>query len=350
MPPSAKVYVIDDDPAMRDSLDFLLGAAGFNVRLFDSAQVFLNELASLEVGCVVTDVRMPGIDGMELLRRLSSGPRKLPVIVMTGHGDVPLAVEAMKLGALDFLETLPYVRRDALAATGESGGGTQTFLLAAVDSRVKVAAPVNMISLHMQGGCLCENPPGLRLATTNVEIAATIAPRPLLMVSATGDWTKETLEVEYPAVRAVYELNGAADRVQAVRMTAEHNYNKDSREAMYAWMARWLQGAPADVKVPERSFTVEPLPDLLVFQQRALPAEAVTAAQVTDAWIAAARQQLATPSPDAAAALRHALGFVPSAVAPAAFNRTVLLAHSDPAYGPIASGVCRATWLPPTLP
>ena len=60
MPPNAKVYVIDDDPAMRDSLDFLLGAAGFNVRLFDSAQMFLNELANLEAGCVVTDVRMPG--------------------------------------------------------------------------------------------------------------------------------------------------------------------------------------------------------------------------------------------------------------------------------------------------
>ena len=99
-----KVYVIDDDPAMRDSLDFLLGSAGFEVRLFDSAQTFLDELAELERGCVVTDVRMPGIDGMELLRQLNSGARKLPVIVMTGHGDVPLAVEAMKLGALDFLE------------------------------------------------------------------------------------------------------------------------------------------------------------------------------------------------------------------------------------------------------
>jgi two-component system, LuxR family, response regulator FixJ len=104
MSQSDKVYVIDDDPAMRDSLDFLLGSAGFSVRLFDSAQVFLNEFASLERGCVVTDVRMPGIDGMELLRQLNSGARKLPVIVMTGHGDVPLAVEAMKLGALDFLE------------------------------------------------------------------------------------------------------------------------------------------------------------------------------------------------------------------------------------------------------
>lgn len=104
MPPSVKVYVIDDDPAMRDSLDFLLDSAGFNVRLFESAQAFLDVAAALEDGCVVTDVRMPGIDGMELLRRLNSGPRRLPVIVMTGHGDVPLAVEAMKLGALDFLE------------------------------------------------------------------------------------------------------------------------------------------------------------------------------------------------------------------------------------------------------
>jgi two-component system, LuxR family, response regulator FixJ len=106
MMPSDKVCVIDDDPAMRDSLDFLLGSAGFNVQLFDSAQTFLDELPGMAVGCVVTDVRMPGIDGIELLRQLNStvGVRKLPVIVMTGHGDVPLAVEAMKLGALDFLE------------------------------------------------------------------------------------------------------------------------------------------------------------------------------------------------------------------------------------------------------
>jgi two-component system response regulator FixJ len=103
---SGKVYVIDDDAAMRDSLDFLLSSAGFNVRLFDSAQTFLQELPGMESGCVVTDVRMPGIDGIELLRQLhsTSNVRRLLVIIMTGHGDVPLAVEAMKLGALDFLE------------------------------------------------------------------------------------------------------------------------------------------------------------------------------------------------------------------------------------------------------
>jgi two-component system response regulator FixJ len=103
---SGRVYVIDDDPAMRDSLDFLLSSAGFNVRLFDSAQTFLQALPDMEAGCVVTDIRMPGIDGIELLRQLhsASSARKLPVIIMTGHGDVRLAVEAMKLGALDFLE------------------------------------------------------------------------------------------------------------------------------------------------------------------------------------------------------------------------------------------------------
>ena len=211
--------------------------------------------------------------------------------------------------ALDFLETLPYVRRGGFGVTGESGGGTQTFLLGAVDDRVAVAAPVNMISLHMQGGCLCENLPGLRLDTNNVEIAATIAPRPLLMVSATGDWTAETLEREFPAMRAAYALLGAEPNVHAVRFTDEHNYNKDSREAMYAWMARWLQNAPADVRRPERSFTPEPLTDLLVFYGRLLPQRALTPEQLTERWIAAAQAQVAaTPAPVLQSALRHALG------------------------------------------
>jgi len=151
MSQSVKVYVIDDDPAMRDSLDFLLGSAGFNVRLFDSALAFLNELANLEAGCVVTDVRMPGIDGMELLRRLNSGPRKLPVIVMTGHGDVPL--EAMKLGALDFLEK-PY-EDDRLigmieTALAESKSGSKSEAVSA-DMAARVASLTQRERQVMQG-------------------------------------------------------------------------------------------------------------------------------------------------------------------------------------------------------
>lgn len=104
MPDKRKVYVIDDDAAMRDSLNFLLDAADFDVTLFDNAMKFLDAFASLDFGCVVSDVRMPGIDGIELLKRMKALNSRFPIVIITGHGDVPLAVEAMKLGAVDFLE------------------------------------------------------------------------------------------------------------------------------------------------------------------------------------------------------------------------------------------------------
>jgi two-component system, LuxR family, response regulator FixJ len=104
MPSKGKVYVIDDDEAMRDSLNFLLESAGFDVTLFESALKFLDALPELAFGCVVSDVRMPGLDGIELLKRMKTRPGAFPIIIMTGHGDIPLAVEAMKLGAIDFLE------------------------------------------------------------------------------------------------------------------------------------------------------------------------------------------------------------------------------------------------------
>src|SRR6266853_4710389 len=104
MPDKGKVYVIDDDEAMRDSLNFLLDSADFKVTLFETALSFLEVLPGLGFGCVVSDVRMPGLDGIELLKRMKAGNSAFPIVIMTGHGDVPLAVEAMKLGAVDFLE------------------------------------------------------------------------------------------------------------------------------------------------------------------------------------------------------------------------------------------------------
>lgn len=98
------VHVIDDDEAVRDSLSFLLRSAKIDVRAYDSALAFVEALPSAEPGCIVTDVRMPGMTGIELLAHLSEKRVSLPVIVITGHGDVPLAVEAMKIGASDFLE------------------------------------------------------------------------------------------------------------------------------------------------------------------------------------------------------------------------------------------------------
>jgi two-component system response regulator FixJ len=97
-------YVIDDDEAVRESIEFLLRTAGITVKTYDSAAAFLAVAPTISSGCVITDVRMPGLSGIDLLRRLNEMQIGLPVIVITGHGDVPLAVEAMKCGAIDFLE------------------------------------------------------------------------------------------------------------------------------------------------------------------------------------------------------------------------------------------------------
>ncbi len=115
MQADAVVYVIDDDEAVRDSLRFLLNTAGLAAQTYESATSFLNHLPRVKAGCIVTDVRMPGLSGLDLLRRLKELHSAVPVIVITGHGDVPLAVEAMKSGAADFLEK-PFDDEALLAA------------------------------------------------------------------------------------------------------------------------------------------------------------------------------------------------------------------------------------------
>jgi len=115
MQADAVVYVIDDDEAVRDSLRFLLNTAGLVAQTYESATSFLNHLPRVKAGCIVTDVRMPGLSGFDLLRRLKELHSAVPVIVITGHGDVPLAVEAMISGAADFLEK-PFNDEALLAA------------------------------------------------------------------------------------------------------------------------------------------------------------------------------------------------------------------------------------------
>jgi two-component system response regulator FixJ len=124
MAADAIVHVIDDDEAVRQSLEFLLRAAGVAARTYESASAFLNALPTIESGCIITDVRMPGISGIELLKRLGEMHVKLPVIVITGHGDVPLAVEAMKVGAADFLEK-PFEDEHLLASVRSALGRLQ---------------------------------------------------------------------------------------------------------------------------------------------------------------------------------------------------------------------------------
>ena len=188
--------------------------------------------------------------------------------------------------SIDFLQSLPDVDPDRIACTGASGGGTQAFILMAIDDRIKVSAPVNMISAHMQGGCLCENAPNLRIDFSNIEIGAMMAPRPLLLVSATGDWTKDTPDVEYPAIHSIYQHFGAADKIHQVQIDAEHNYNKASREAVYQWFAKWLLENQDSSKLTEVDFTVESDEDLLVFHDRAIPYHALS----TEELLASLRQ------------------------------------------------------------
>ena len=126
------VHIVDDDEAVRQSLAFMLSTAGLPVRLYDSATAFLAALTGIQDGCLITDMRMPDMTGLELLRELRARAHGLPAIVITGHGDVPLAVEAMKAGAIDFIEK-PFEEqaildavRTALKHCGDDGSGDRT--------------------------------------------------------------------------------------------------------------------------------------------------------------------------------------------------------------------------------
>jgi dienelactone hydrolase len=169
--------------------------------------------------------------------------------------------------ALDFLASLPDVDPKKLGMTGASGGGTQTFMLAAIDDRLACAFPAVMVSTAMQGGCVCENCSLLRVGTGNVEIAGLFAPKPLAM-SAANDWTKDLMTKGYPELQQLYELYGAKDQV-AARAWLEygHQYNVHAREMMYAWFLKHLQGKDESPKEPAFK-PVVPTTDLSVFDAK----------------------------------------------------------------------------------
>ncbi len=207
--------------------------------------------------------------------------------------------------ALDFLASLPEVDPARIGVTGASGGATQTILLMAADDRVRAAAPVNIIGAGKHPGCGCENPPGMWIDTSTIELAATFAPRPLLLVSATEDpWTHSTPTRELPMLRKYYGLFGAEDHIESTHVKAGHNYNAESRAAVYTFFRKHLNPPSAAAVNPiPVSPEVKSLGDLRVFPDHILPGSAKPGRAVIQDWRKSSEEALAQLLPKDAGAL-----------------------------------------------
>lgn len=204
--------------------------------------------------------------------------------------------------ALDFLTGLPDVDPKRIGMTGASGGGTQTFILAAIDDRLTAAFPAVMVSTAMQGGCVCENAPYLRVNTGNVEIAGLFAPKPMAF-SAANDWTKEFLSKGFPELQKLYALLDKGSNVAAKAwLEYGHQYNVHARQFMYAWFSKHL--LDKDETVSEKPFKPVPPKELSVYDaDHPRPKDELDAPKLRDKMAAASDDQLAKLAPADAASL-----------------------------------------------
>lgn len=207
--------------------------------------------------------------------------------------------------AFDFLLSLPDVDPKRIGVTGASGGGTQTFMLGAVDDRPTVAFPAVMVSTDMQGGCICENCSYLRIGCGNIDLAGLFAPKPLGM-SGANDWTIDIETKGLPELKKLYALYGAEDKVMAKCFPQfGHNYNQVSRELMYNWFNKHLNlGQPEPVV--EKPFEAVPPRDLSVYDaEHPMPSDAANAERLRQYLTEASNRQMAGLAPKNAKGLEE---------------------------------------------
>jgi dienelactone hydrolase len=207
-------------------------------------------------------------------------------------GYSPLGLQLWNsIRAVDFVSGLNEVDPRRIGVTGASGGATQTMLLTAVEDRIQVSIPVCMVSATFQGDCACEQAPGLRMNTSNLELAALAAPRPMLLLSSTKDWTKRTPAEEFPAIQSIYRIYGQESKVQSIQIDYRHNYNRTSREAAYRFLHRALKpDSPLDAA--RENLNVSFRDDELLIGRSTPPTEFLDQDGVFARWRELSRQSL----------------------------------------------------------